>query len=203
MRSKQLKRNKSQKSEARSKKQEVRNKKPEKNLASCLLPLASLFILCCFLLPVSSYAMPWSWDMFTQPSHKAQENKPPDMPEGIVSNKGKVLHTKERNDAAAIQKPIAPSYESLARGKVMYDTYCAICHGESGHGDGAVGKKYVPPTDLTTDYVQIKPDGDIYYTITYGGLAIMPIYGDAIIPEDRWHIVNYIKHVLGVSARNK
>ncbi|MBI5326707.1 MAG: c-type cytochrome [Deltaproteobacteria bacterium] len=193
-----MKRNKSQKSEVRSQKSEAR-----KILASYLLNLASLFILCCFLLPVSSYAMPWSWDMFNQPSHKAQENNPPDMPEGTVSNKGKDMHAKERSNAATIQKPIAPSYESLARGKVMYDTYCAICHGESGRGDGTVGKKYVPPTDLTSEYVQRKPDGDIYYTITYGGLAIMPVYGDAIIPEDRWHLVNYIKHVIGVSERNK
>ena len=49
-----------------------------------------------------------------------------------------------------------------------------------GRGDGPVGKKYVPPTDLTSDYVQNKSAGEIFYAITNGGLGIMPKYADAI-----------------------
>jgi len=60
-----------------------------------------------------------------------------------------------------------------------------------------VGKKYIPPTDLTMDYVQNKPDGDIYYTITNGGLAVMPSYGDSVPKMKRWDMINYIKHGLG------
>ncbi|MBI3397777.1 MAG: cytochrome c [Deltaproteobacteria bacterium] len=147
--------------------------------------------------PALSWGWPWTRDMFSQPSHKAQEDKSPDMPIGIVPNKGKPIHIRTRAEAAGIQNSIPSTESSLTRGKIIFNTYCTVCHGETGHGDGTVGKKYVPPTDLTGEYVQSKPDGDIYYTITYGGLAIMPIYGDAIIPEDRWHIVNYIKNVLG------
>jgi mono/diheme cytochrome c family protein len=55
------------------------------------------------------------------------------------------------------------------------------------------------PADLTSDYIKKVPDGSIFFTITYGGVGKdeqMPGHGDAISPEERWHIVNYIKHVL-------
>jgi hypothetical protein len=46
------------------------------------------------------------------------------------------------------------------------------------------------------DYVQLQPDGQIFFTISYGSIA-MPFYRDSIPEDDRWHVVNYIKHVLG------
>ncbi|MBT8143461.1 MAG: cytochrome c, partial [Gammaproteobacteria bacterium] len=75
-------------------------------------------------------------------------------------------------------------------------THCASCHGAGGSGDGPVGLKYVPPPmDLTTDYVQQQADGQLFYTITHGGV-VMPFYRDAIDIEDRWHLINYIKSEL-------
>jgi len=147
-------------------------------------------------LPAAANAMPWSWDLFNQRSHKAQEDEAPATPEGIVPAKG-ILYVKDRADAVRLKNPFADaSRESIARGLNRYTIYCATCHGTTGHGDGPVGQKYITPTDLTSDYVRTKPDGDIYYTITHGGLAIMPSYGESVSPEDRWHIVNYIKHAL-------
>ncbi len=150
----------------------------------------------CLAIPVGAEAMPWSWDMFDQKSYKAQEDAAPPTPEGIVPASG-VLYVRDRDDSARLANPFAGAAgESISRGKDRYGIYCATCHGDTGHGDGPVGQKYITPTDLTTDYVRTKPDGDIYYTITYGGLAIMPSYGESLSAEDRWHIVNYIKHSL-------
>jgi len=146
-----------------------------------------------FFIPQLSGAMPWSWDMYDQPSHKAQEEEAPAQPEGIVPTTGKPLHIVEREDAEKLKNPVPVTEESLERGKDRYNIYCATCHGDTGKGDGPVGLKYAPPTDLSDEYVQTKPDGDIYYTITYGGLVIMPSYGDSVLYLDRWHIVNYIK----------
>lgn len=156
-----------------------------------------LFItLLAVMLPGIGHAMPWSWDMFRQISPKAQRDAPPPTPEGIVSTEGKPYYAPDRYSASAVKNPYASTAESVARGKVMYGIYCATCHGNTGKGEGLVGQKYVPPTDLTTDYIQSKPDGELYYTITYGGLAIMPSYGDSMNKDDRWHIVNYIKNTL-------
>ncbi len=148
------------------------------------------------LLPAPASALPWSWDMFDQISTKAQEGPALPVPEGSVPRNAEVK-LKTRDAAAKLKNPVAPTKESIERGKYKYSISCAACHGDGGKGDGLVGQKYVGPTDLTSEYAQGKSDGDIYYTITSGGMVIMPSYGDAVSPEDRWHIVNYIKHVFG------
>lgn len=155
------------------------------------------------LIPAAGFAMPWSWDMFDQLSHKAQEEPYPAIPEGSVTV-GADPVIKDREAAAKIKNPIPMTEASIKRGQDRYEVYCLTCHGATGLGDGPVGAKFaatvMPPTDLTTDYVLGKPDGDIFYTIKYGGLAFMPLYGDSVTPEDRWHIVNYLKATFGKKA---
>lgn len=146
------------------------------------------------LMPGAALAMPWSWDMFNQQSHKAQEERALAVPEGTVSTRGR-LPLKDREAAANLKNPVATTPENIEKGKVKFQRYCVPCHGESGKGDGPVGQKF-GSQDLTSEYVQTKPDGDIYYTITNGGIAIMPSYGDSVVAEDRWFIVTYIKQVL-------
>ena len=92
--------------------------------------------------------------------------------------------------------PIANSPESLERGRQIYEVHCLVCHGAQGQGDGPVGQKFVPqPMDLRVDYVQLQPDGQLYYTISHGSIE-MPIYRDSIAQHERWHVSNYIKEVL-------
>ncbi len=152
-----------------------------------------LLLLIFIISPDLSMALPWSKDMFNQPSVKPQETTPLPVPAGTVSNKGIDKGIDNRAKAVNIINPMKPDKTSIARGEAMYNIYCAVCHGTSGKGDGIVGQKFIPPTDLTGKYIKIKPDGDIYFTIRYGGLAVMPRYGDAIPPIDRWHIINYIR----------
>src|SRR5438105_4066315 len=54
--------------------------------------------------------------------------------------------------------PIKPT--SAASGAEMYMTYCAVCHGKDGKGDGpAASALKTPPTDLT---MLAKNDGGKY-----------------------------------------
>jgi len=160
--------------------------------------LASFFVL----FPGLCFAWPWSWDMFSQPSHKAQEEKAPTLPEGAVSTGGKITPRmfKTKEEAAAnLTNPVPPTDESIARGEALYGIYCALCHGSTGRGDGKVGKKYMSPSDLTSEHSQKLPDGSIYFTLTYGGVGKdeqMPGYEDALTPDDRWDVINYMKHVI-------
>lgn len=150
-------------------------------------------------------ALPWDFDMQDQPSVKPQETEVPPAPEGAVPVSGNepVPITQEvaailrgRVESARLENPVPADGESLARGKALFESACAVCHGTNGAGDGPVGQKFIAkPFDLRIDYVQNKPDGELFFTITNGGV-VMPFYRDALSPRERWDVVNYLKRGL-------
>ena len=118
----------------------------------------------------------------------------------------------------------SPTNEPLAlresRGKAIYETKCAGCHGKYGNGritaDSAVSTNFntayhflnPQPRDFTTAAFKsrttpsgaLPTDEDIFRTISRGVRKgqIMPAWGNAadghIIPEqDRWDLVDYVK----------
>lgn len=153
----------------------------------------------------SAWALPWSKDMVDQPSVKPQETKVEEVPNTVPSTGKEAMPVpsdlaevvRARLEAGrTMTNPVTADEKSVARGKIVYEIHCLVCHGTTGKGDGAVGKKFVPPPmDLTTDYVRLQAEGQIFYTITHGGVA-MPFYRDAIKEMDRWHVINYMKSEL-------
>ncbi len=103
-------------------------------------------------------------------------------------------------DAAAAAKnlksPIGGdmSPEILKAGRVKFDTYCAVCHGYEGKGDGPVAAKMaLPPPPVISDKIIGFNDAAIYHIIT-DGQGVMASYAYQIVDErDRWAIVNYIR----------
>jgi mono/diheme cytochrome c family protein len=96
-----------------------------------------------------------------------------------------------------LANPVPRSPASLERGQMLFDTYCIVCHGPAGHGDGTVVPKFVPPPDLTLDVSKQRSDGYIYAMIKQGR-GIMPKYGDKIRGVDRWNVVNYVRKLQGL-----
>jgi mono/diheme cytochrome c family protein len=93
-----------------------------------------------------------------------------------------------------IRNPVRRDSASLERGRRVYLTYCSVCHGEAGGGDGSVAQKlgYVPP--LTWDLTRDRSDGYLYAMVRHGR-GLMPRYGDKIAAPDRWHVVNYVRRL--------
>ena len=158
----------------------------------------------CLVLSDPVGALPWDKDMKNQPSIKPQESQVETNRTSVPRDGGDLYGppadttelVRMRLEAGALPNPQPKTPESLIRGKALYDIHCAICHGMEGRGDGSVGKKYIPdPMDLTLEYVQLQPDGQLYYTISHGSIA-MPYYRDSIARHERWHVINYIKEVL-------
>ncbi|MDD2776034.1 MAG: c-type cytochrome [Gallionella sp.] len=157
--------------------------------------------------PSLAQAWPWSQDMANQVSIKPQEsvNKAGMTPFPARSQPvaGTTVVTKDMDAAKKMTNPVAADDQSVAKGKHLFDIYCAPCHGVSGKGDGYVGAKLVmTPWNLTNsselhtwtdnkDY----PDGYIWGYIALGG-AVMPAYANDLSASERWHIVNYIRKVL-------
>jgi len=169
-----------------------------------LTPVVS--VVCLLAVPGTGVTLPWDKDMVDQPSMKPQdsvvETNQTSVPVGGKDDypppKDIIELVRARLEAGkTLVNPVPKSPESLARGREMYELHCLVCHGEQGRGNGPVGQKFVPqPMELNLDYVQLQPDGQLFYTISHGSIA-MPFYRQAVPAEDRWHLVNFIKEVFG------
>ena len=116
------------------------------------------------------------------------------MPAGTVARGGELVLPREAREMAAVRpNPVPTTPESIAIGKQHFQTFCAPCHGPGGKGDGPVATKFIPPPDLTNAGLQkARTDGYIQHVIGSGG-AVMPAYGEALSPEERWHLVNFVR----------
>ena len=116
------------------------------------------------------------------------------MPPGSVPRGGELRLPKEEREAAAARKnPIAATPASVQRGGELYVIYCTPCHGSGGKGDGPVSTKFVPPADLSNaDLQKGRTDGYWQSYLSAGG-AVMPSYAEALSPEERWHVVNFLR----------
>jgi cytochrome c5 len=100
-----------------------------------------------------------------------------------------------KDDMAAsesmLSNPFPNNAKNLERGKEQYERFCQHCHGETGKGDGLVGKKYAGVPVYSSDALKDVNDGHIYHTITHGK-GRMWAHGSQITPADRWKIVMYV-----------
>jgi mono/diheme cytochrome c family protein len=106
-------------------------------------------------------------------------------------------------------KPPALSAESVERGKASYaELGCAGCHGELGRTDGTTAPTLkddwghsIRPADLSRPWT-FRGGGrreDIFRTVTTGlNGTPMPAFGEALTPEQRWDLTDFI-HSLGGS----
>jgi putative copper resistance protein D len=88
--------------------------------------------------------------------------------------------------------PTEYTVQSIAVGAELYAQHCAGCHGQHGRGDGPVAQDLQPPPpDLTAFQVHTQPDGNLYWWITHGAVAMPPFATD---PDDisPWNLIDFI-----------
>lgn len=89
--------------------------------------------------------------------------------------------------------PVKPTEEALKAAAETFKERCALCHGETGRGDGALAQNLDPkPRDLGGEITRNHPDGDLFYKISEGKNS-MPAWGMVLSEEARWGLVNYIR----------
>lgn len=101
------------------------------------------------------------------------------------------------SEVTGLANPVAANEASLARGKVMYDRNCAVCHGANGMSDQAPILPRLPlmgAFNLASGAAVGFSDGYLYAMIRIGR-GLMPSYGHRITHYDRWHIVNYVRQL--------
>ena len=104
--------------------------------------------------------------------------------------------------ARFMQDPTPDTPATVARGKVLYQANCALCHGPVGKGDGALAPTLFPhPVNLQLHVPQHAP-GELFYWISSGipGTS-MPAWSDVdpatgkprLSDEERWSIIRYLQ----------
>lgn len=88
---------------------------------------------------------------------------------------------------------------SIARGRVLFDSHCAACHGADGRGQGPlVAAQPVWPPDLAGPLLWRRADGDLLWHVLHGmrdrhGAPSMPAFGDRLRDDEAWALIDFMK----------
>jgi mono/diheme cytochrome c family protein len=96
--------------------------------------------------------------------------------------------------SALLRNPIARSAVSIARGRLLFEKNCAVCHGAEGRGDGAAATALPRrPDDLSKIAPPpIFPDGVVAYRIA-NGVGTMPAFRSTLSENEIWDLLNFIR----------
>lgn len=87
---------------------------------------------------------------------------------------------------------------AVVRGGIVFRTYCVLCHGSEGKGDGRAARMYTPPPANLT----LSPFNDAYkeLIIRRGGVGVgrsayMPPWGDELSDEQIRDLVSFLREL--------
>jgi len=101
--------------------------------------------------------------------------------------------------------PYAPTPEMLDKGKTLYETRCAECHGDQAKGDGPNGAHLMPtPANLTEDPAFGGGLDFWYWRIDAGVVGdddthptAMPAWRYIFNQEEKWAVTFYARQLSG------
>ena len=159
-------------------------------------------------------------EMHYQPSYRSQEGPRLLTPDGAVPITGaEVVLTS--TDA---YKELANPGGDADNGGALYARNCAVCHGETLQGDGAITRfeTNVIPANLKEELTVNRTDGEIYGIISFGGNTAygtrvtaltdpsldpngcvnagscpMPEFRKLLSEAERWDLVSYLRQEQG------
>ena len=151
---------------------------------------AALLVLLIALAVELLWAWPWSRDMFVQSIVRPllMMFAPPPGTVALGSEAPLALEAADRIS----RNPLVPSPENVEAGRKLYTTYCAVCHGVSGKGDGPVAGGALAPANLTSPLIQQKSDGH-FEGVMRNGIRTMPQYHEGLSRQERWQVVLYVR----------
>ena len=98
----------------------------------------------------------------------------------------------------ARKNPVKFTEVSADRGKKIFVTQCALCHGDKGDGKGelAADMKIKVPDFTKPDTLKDRTDGELF-TIIGTGQDPMPSQASRLTDLHRWNLVNYMRTLSG------
>jgi len=119
------------------------------------------------------------------------------VPRGFTPFRYTIDSASRKRAGLELVNPFLPTEEVLARGKLIFTTFCIGCHGASGKGDGQLyssGLYPLKPREISGVPTSKLMDGEIFHTITLG-FGSMMAHGAQVRTEDRWKLVLYVREL--------
>ena len=101
-------------------------------------------------------------------------------------------------EEAARKNPIKFTDASVNRGKKVFATQCALCHGETGDGKSDLAKEMTLtlPDFTQPDSLAKRTDGELF-AIVATGKDPMPSQKGRMPETQIWNLVNYLRSLSG------
>lgn len=96
---------------------------------------------------------------------------------------------------AQVFNPYQFSAEEIeGEGKVLFERFCAICHGTGGEGNGHLVEieKFPAPPSYFSDVLLALPEGQRYHSVMYGK-GMMGSYATQLSHKQRWLTLAYVE----------
>jgi mono/diheme cytochrome c family protein len=129
---------------------------------------------------------------------KKEETAPSDAAVSTPGAQQPVHAAKVTEEDKARKNPVRFSTVSVERGKKIFLTQCAMCHGDNGDGKGdMVEEMKLNPPDLTKpETLKNRTDGELFAILDVGS-AVMPGQGKRMSDPHKWNIVNFMRSLSG------
>lgn len=98
----------------------------------------------------------------------------------------------DMNSQGQVTNPIKPTDASVKKGQQLFNIYCSVCHGTEGRGGMPMESK-IPGIPKFTPELLRSVDDTHMFTMVTSGHGPMPGYAEALTPEERWHVTNYVR----------
>lgn len=133
----------------------------------------------------------WFRTMSDPPDIQPHEREPWAPPAASIPLGGDPEFNLADVDQVGLSNPRPADSTSVAVGEAYFRSFCAVCHGATGLGDGSISDKFPAIPALNTPLVVGRSDAYVYALITQGR-GLMPEYSR--IPRTaRWDIVNFVR----------
>ncbi|MDX2250558.1 MAG: c-type cytochrome [Bacteroidia bacterium] len=113
-------------------------------------------------------------------------------PEGKDS--ARQFWTSPLNDVAMNEKGYECTEKTYLTGKTVYETFCIMCHGTNGDGQGnlVTSGKFGAVPDYRDSVRAALSEGEMFHSITHGK-GVMGSYASQVTPMQRWQVICYIR----------
>lgn len=100
---------------------------------------------------------------------------------------------------AGRRSPLPLTSNVVLAGRTRFSQRCALCHGDTGRGDGREGPFVPPAADLTA---LLRNEDHLFWRISEGGsiepfCTAMPAFRALYTEQARWELVAYVRALAG------